>query len=451
MTRVRFAPSPTGFLHIGGARTALFNYVFSKKQSGDFILRIEDTDRERSTKDFEKDILESLRWLGLDWTEGPEVGGEHGPYHQSERFERHVAAAREIESKGKAYTDAEGVLRLKYDVDSVTVNDLICGDCVFKTDSLGTEAALLRSDGTPTFHIAVCSDDIEMGVTHVIRGQDHLTNSAKHRLIFEALGHEAPKFAHLPLILGEDGSKLSKRNYTGMTLVKEFKEAGYLPEAINNFLMLLGWSHPESLEQLPIDEAISSFDISRVGQTGAIFETNKLNFLNAWWIRNLDIDDLALRSMEFLGEYRALVEERGERFWKEIVGALRTDAQHLGDFERIAKLILTEEVEIGDDVKERFAPNEEKQDFDKVLGVWCELLNDLPLEPDRDAYSEAQFSQMMSQVKKRSEVKNKKTIFQSMRVAITGKLRGPELNVLVPLTSRDILLARAKLVMQLVK
>lgn len=449
MTRVRFAPSPTGLLHIGGARTALFNYVYAQKNSGKFILRIEDTDKERSTKDFETDILASLRWLGLNWDEGPEKGGNCGPYYQSERLQKHIQAARKIEENGKAYLDSEGVLRLRYDVETVVVNDLICGDCVFRTDSLGNEAALLRSDGTPTFHLAVCADDIEMGITHVIRGQDHLTNTAKHILIFEALGHKPPQFAHLPLILGEDGSKLSKRNYSGMTLVREFKEAGYLPEAINNFLMLLGWSHPEALEQLPIEEAIRAFDISRVGQTGAIFETNKLNFLNGWWIRTLDLELLTQRSLEFVGEdYRGLISEKGEKFWKEVVASLRTDAQLLSDFKRIAELVLRETLDIDDEVRERFAPEEEKADFLKVLSTWSDLLDELSPEPDRDSYSEEQFAQIMSQVKKRSDVKNKKTIFQAMRVAITGRLRGPELNILVPLVSRDKLISRVESIKQ---
>ena len=257
--RVRFAPSPTGYLHIGGARTALYNFFLAKRSGGQFILRIDDTDTERSLVEYEEDIIRSLRWLGIIWDEGPEMPGASGRFRQSDNTENYLEVAQRLLASGRAFCDPEGVIRLRYGGQKVIVRDEVCGVCEFQTQALGSEPGLIRSDGSPTYHLASVVDDIEMGITHIIRGQDHLTNTAKHQLMFDALGVSAPRFIHLPLIMGEDGSKLSKRNTEGSVLLKDFRAQGYLPEAVVNYLALLGWSHPEGVEQFSIGEVSNSF------------------------------------------------------------------------------------------------------------------------------------------------------------------------------------------------
>ena len=443
--RVRFAPSPTGPLHIGGARTALFNYLLARKEGGKFILRIEDTDRERSTSEFEEDIKDSLQWLGISWDEGPDLKCEpdFGPYRQSERIASHKEAAEKLHEEGRAYLDSEGVLRLRYPEDEIIVCDAICGDCVFKPEALGGEPAILRSDGTPTYHIANVVDDIAMKITHVVRGQDHLTNTAKHKVLFEALGAEAPTFAHLPLILGEDGSKLSKRSTFGMTTVSEFRSAGYLPEALVNFLALLGWSHPEEKETLSLEEVISAFELKRVNNVAAKFEVNKLNFLNGWWIRAIPETDLAERALEFSGEYRELIEKRGQSFWSEAIGGLRSKLGRLDETEELASLIFSLDIELQNDAAEFLKTSEGKEGFPKVAEAWTSALDETPLELDRDCYTIEQAKTIVKSLKKRVEVPNK-VIFQSLRTLVTGTLSGPDLNTLVSITTRDVLLERAR-------
>ena len=304
--RVRFAPSPTGKLHIGGARTALFNYLIAKNAGGKFLLRIDDTDLARSTKENEEDILNSLKWLGLNWDEGPDTDQK---FYQTNRLERHVEVAKELLENGKAYKDHEGVVRIKYPEGNITVDDLILGPCSFETEDLGPDPVILRSDGRPTYHLASCVDDVDFKISHIIRGQDHLTNTTKHIVLFDAMEVELPKFAHLPLILGTDGSKLSKRNTESFTTVKQFMDHGYIPEALNNFLMLLGWSHPDESETLSMEDVTQYFSLDRLNQTPAKFETPKLDYLNGWWIRHIESNEVANKSIEFVGEYKELIEQ----------------------------------------------------------------------------------------------------------------------------------------------
>jgi len=304
MIRVRFAPSPTGLLHIGGARTALFNFLASRKEDAVFILRVDDTDKERSLVENETSILESLKWLGLNWDEGVgiEPEGPYAPYRQSERLAKHLALAEHLKSSSAAYIDDENCVRLRYPDEDIVVDDLICGECRFSPSSLGPDPVIIRSDGSPTYHLASVADDVEMGITHVIRGQDHLTNTAKHIVLFRALGAKVPAFAHLPLILGEDGSKLSKRNSTGFTTVPDFIAAGYLPEALCNFMCLLGWSHPEGKDIFNLEEAAQVFNFDRVSSTSAKFELTKLDWFNAQYIRALSPDELSEITLKWTGE-----------------------------------------------------------------------------------------------------------------------------------------------------
>ncbi len=277
--KVRFAPSPTGYLHIGGARTALFNWLFARHNKGIFLLRIEDTDQQRSTEEATQAILDSMKWLGLDWDEGP--------YFQSQRLSIYKQHAEKLVEQGKAFydTDAEGRKAIRFKMlDGVTeINDLIHGTITFDT-SLIEDFVILKADGFPTYNFACVVDDAEMGITHIIRGDDHISNTPKQIALYKSFGFKVPEFAHIPMILGEDGSRLSKRH--GATSVTEYRDKGYLPHALVNFLALLGWSPGNDVEILPIQEMIEKFTLKRANKTSAQFNNIKLDWMNGQYIKN---------------------------------------------------------------------------------------------------------------------------------------------------------------------
>jgi glutamyl-tRNA synthetase len=316
MMRVRFAPSPTGALHIGGARTALFNWLLARHSGGAMVLRIEDTDRERSTPENVEQILDALRWLQLDWDEGP--------MFQSERAERHHEAVTQLLDSGRAYhstataddvreykrrhgddrgfrgePQAEGAVRLRVPDEGVTVvHDLVIGDVASPNASLD-DLVIARADGTPLYNLAVAVDDLDAQITHVVRGNDHLTNTAKQLLVLDALGAQPPVYAHLPLLHGPDGKKLSKRH--GAASVQDLRDAGYLPEAIRNYLALLGWGAEDDETILSTEELISRFTLERVSRNPARFDEQKLRWLNGRYMRALDPADLTARLEQFTG------------------------------------------------------------------------------------------------------------------------------------------------------
>ena len=317
--RVRFAPSPTGHLHIGGARTALFNYLYARRKGGTFVLRIEDTDQERSTPESVKGILESLRWLGLEWDEGPGREGGHGPYYQSERKDLYRAELDRLVEEGKAYPcyctpeelaarreeakaagspigydgrcrtldgdaraamEREGrpaAVRLVVPEGTTSWKDLVRGNVEFRNDQFG-DFVIFKSDGFPTYHFAVVVDDAAMEISHVVRGDDHISNTPRHLMLFEALGRPVPQFAHVPIIMGADGGRLSKRH--GATSIGQYRDEGYLPEAMVNYLALLGWSTSESRQTFTMDDLTAEFDLDRVSKSGAVFDPEKLLWLN---------------------------------------------------------------------------------------------------------------------------------------------------------------------------
>ncbi len=292
--RVRFAPSPTGFLHIGGARTALFNWLYARHTGGVFILRIEDTDVARNTQEAVNVILDGLRWLGLDWDEGPisaeatgPAKGEFGPYFQSKRKEQYQHRVEALLSRGLAY-EHEGAVRFKMSREPITIDDLVVGEVRRElTDREHTDPdfVIVRSDGEPVFHLVNVVDDLEMNITHVIRGEDHLSNTAKHIALFRAFGVEPPKYAHIPLILNIDGTKMSKRD-KGASLTTYMQE-GYAPEAVVNYLALLGWSPKDNREKLAVPELVQLFDLPQVLRHNARFDLTKLNWLNGEYIREM--------------------------------------------------------------------------------------------------------------------------------------------------------------------
>jgi glutamyl-tRNA synthetase len=309
--RVRFAPSPTGYLHIGGARTALFNWLFARHHGGTFVLRIEDTDAARNSQEAVEVILDSLRWLGLHWDEGPLTGeatgpykGDRGPYFQSQRRELYLRRVEALLSRGLAY-EHEGAVKFRMRRDPVVIQDLIVGEVVRRLTDREAEDpdfVILRSDGQPVFHLTNVVDDLEMGITHVIRGEDHLSNTAKHIALFEAFGVKPPYYAHIPLILNPDGSKMSKRDRGAA--VHFYREEGYLPEALVNYLALLGWSPKDNREKLSLDELVERFDLGQVLRHNARFDPEKLLWLQGEYMRELPVErfyELGVQALQKAG------------------------------------------------------------------------------------------------------------------------------------------------------
>lgn len=375
--RVRFAPSPTGHLHVGGARTALYNWLFARSQGGTFILRIEDTDTVRSTEAAVEQILASMQWLGLDWDEGPGAAGDSGPYRQMQRADIYQDAVDQLLADSKAYRcfctpeeldnarqQARGagkqyayegvcrglsveqtekllaagrdhVIRLKTPQEGfTTVRDLIRGDIEFENALIG-DLILVRSNGIPTYNFAVAVDDTGMEVTHVIRGDDHLPNTPKQILVMAALGSDVPEFAHLPLILGADKSPLSKRH--GSVSIEEFRDRGYLREALVNYLALLGWSFDGETTLFSVDELVRKFLLERVGSTAAVFDTDKLLWMNGSYIRSLDEEELATRINDYLttGILAGLPGVDGRPSVRELVPLVQEKMKTLADFEAL--------------------------------------------------------------------------------------------------------------------
>jgi glutamyl-tRNA synthetase len=385
--RVRFAPSPTGYLHVGGARTALFNWLYGRNTGGVFVLRIEDTDAERSSWDMVAGIVEGLRWLGLDWDEGPDVGGPYGPYFQSERLASHRATAERLVTLGRAYycycdpevlraereraqaeglvwsyartcrgldpaevarreaADAPRAVRFKVPDGQARFEDLVHGPIEFALEHL-EDFVVLRSDGHPTYHLSVVVDDIEMKITHVVRGDDHVSNTPKQILLYEALGAPVPRFAHVPLILGPDKKRLSKRH--GATSVMEYERRGYLAEAMVNFLALLGWSPGTDQEIFTRSELIRVFSLEGISGGNAVFNPDKLDWFNQQHLARLDLDDLARRiepelraaglwDEEFTGPRRAWL--------LDVIALLRPRARVLSDFVASGRIFFSDAID----------------------------------------------------------------------------------------------------------
>ena len=289
--RVRFAPSPTGSLHIGSARTALFNWLYARHTKGQFILRIEDTDAQRSKSEFLDEILGSLKWLGLDWDEGP--------IFQSQRFDRYRAAAEQLLASGAAYQDGPAIIYRVTAGETLRFPDLVHGQIAVESQTI-KDQVLLKSDGTPAYNFACVIDDADLKITHVIRGDDHISNTPKQLLLYRALKLIPPQFAHIPLILGEDRSRMSKRH--GATAIAEYRRAGYLPDALVNFISLLGWSPGDDREILPREELVALFDLPRVGCTGAIFNLDKLDWMNGEYLKRLPPEALVEQWLPLLTE-----------------------------------------------------------------------------------------------------------------------------------------------------
>lgn len=461
--RVRVAPSPTGLLHIGTARAALFNWLYAHHHGGTFILRIDDTDTERSTEAFEQAILESLRWLGLDWDEGVEVGGPHGSYRQSARTDRYREVAEELLADGAAYRDGrspeeldalrsraqreglhpgayirrpettfdEGAVRLSIPQESAVVfEDLVRGEVRFEAPSID-DFVILRSDGSPTYHLASTVDDIDYGITHVARGEDLLPSTPKHILLTRAIGANEPAYAHLPLLFGPDGKKLSKRH--GATSVTEYRDTGYLPEAVCNYLALLGWSFEDGRETFTLDEAAATFDFTRVSKNPAMFDPVKLDSVNGEYIRALGPDAFADRARRFVEE--DLGRQLDDREWGvfvDIAPLVQERAKRLDEVGPQVRFLFTEEISYDETSWGKV------MEKDGVPDVLAEARNRLAAtDPFETAGIEGALRGMLEAL----EIGARKGL-QPVRVAVTGSSVSPPLFESLAALGRERSLAR---------
>ena len=464
--RLRFPPSPTGKIHIGNMRTALFNWLVAKQKDGELVLRIEDTDQARSTKEFEEIIIQEMEWLGLDADEGVGIGGDYGPYRQTERIDLYQEYADKLLESGHAYKcyctkeeldemrqkaidndemprydgscrnlteeekeayEAEGrdpVLRFKLPEEEreIIVEDLIRGDVSFSSSVLD-DFIIFKSDGMPTYNFAVVIDDALMEISHVIRGEDHLSNTPKQILIYEALDFELPKFAHLPLILDENKAKLKKRGKDSV-YIGEFREQGYLPEALFNFMALLGWSSGDEEEILSQEEIIDRFAVEDVNKSGAVFDREKLNWMNGKYIRAAELDRIVELSLPFLLESDLVDEEYIEdnREWlAEVIDETRTGVDYLSQLPAEAELFLTE-IEFDD-------PAEAAEEFKgEDVKLVFETLKEKAFS--REELTAEAVGEIFKELKNELDVGGR-TIYHPTRLAITGKGSGPEMTSVI--------------------
>jgi glutamyl-tRNA synthetase len=389
--RVRFAPSPTGVLHIGGARTALYNWLLARGSGGEFVLRIEDTDRERSTPENVELILEALRWLELDWDEGP--------LSQWERRERHSEAVRQLLDSGHAYED-EGAVRFRVPEEGeITFQDAVLGD-VTNPYSAIKDFVIQRSDGSPLYNLAVAVDDRDLGITHVVRGQDHVSNTPRQLMMLRALGAEPPVYAHIPLLHGPDGKKLSKRH--GAASVQEVRDTGYLPEAVRNYIALLGWGYDESTTFMTTAELVERFALERVSKNPAVFDEQKLRWMNGRYMRELPVEDLHRRREEFYGR----------EITPAIVEISREKMQTLADFWPLAGSLVDGPRDFEDKAWTQWGVTTNWDDL-------VEVLAGIP-EPFEVENVESALRQHVDQL----GVKPKE-VYQPIRVALTGTTVSP--------------------------
>jgi len=463
--RVRFAPSPTGYLHIGNARTAILNWLCARHSNGKFILRIEDTDVKRSTKESEESIISDLKWLGLEWDEGPDIGGEYAPYRQSERINLYHEVVQKLKAKGRAYecfcTDDElerdrqedlknkrppryrrrcrqlseeekkkkhsegfkASVRFFVKPEKISFHDLVIGEIQFDTSNIG-DFVILKSDGKPSYNFAVVVDDVNMKIDCVIRGNDHISNTPKQIMIYQVLGYELPQFAHIPMIAGMDGERLSKRH--GATSVREYRNEGYLPEAMLNYLSLLSWSSPSGDEILSCDRLIQEFDFERMSKSQAAFDIKKFNWLNGNYIREGDIERIALLCRPFLDQHGFKIKDSGTL--KKIIDAVRGNLDFLSQINEQADIFFSEEVKISGEKELSFLKEERSV---KVLSEFYEkTLNEKVFETE-------DFLRVMKEIQKETGIKGK-DLWMPIRIALTGRFEGPELNVVFDILGPDM-------------
>jgi glutamyl-tRNA synthetase len=473
MFRVRFAPSPTGYLHVGGARTALFNWLFARRHGGTFVLRIEDTDTERSSWEMVAGIVEGLRWLGLDWDEGPDDGGPHGPYFQSQRLDKHRAVVDRLIAGGHAYPcycssetlqskrqaaeaagggwmydrtclqlspedsarlDAAGTpraIRLLVPDGVTAFTDLVHGEIKFDNRNI-EDFVVLRSDGQPTYHLSVVADDIDMAITHVVRGDDHISNTPKHVLLFQALGCGVPAFAHVPLILGTDRKRLSKRH--GATSVTEYTRMGYLPEAMVNFLALLGWSPGDDRELLSRDELVRAFALEGISGGNAVFNPEKLDWMNQQHIMRLATEELGSRLEPYLrdaGLWREEFATHRRSWYLGLVELFKPRLTRLTSFAAEAGPFLTDEIVTEEVAARKHLKPELAAPLQELRAAFDAL----------DPFTTTTTEQALRSVAERHTLKPA-ALIHATRVAVTGRAASPGLFEVLEILGRPLVVQR---------
>lgn len=473
--KVRFAPSPTGYLHIGGARTALFNYLYAKSVGGKFLLRIEDTDLARSSKESEDVIIRDLHWLGIGWDEGIEIGGESGPYRSMERMDiykpyidqllkegkayycycsseeveamreeqrknnelpRYTGKCRELSKEEKEQYEKEGrqpVIRFRVPEDeTIVVRDAVRGDVEFDSNGVG-DFIIVKSDGTPVYNFAVTVDDYLMGITTVIRGEEHLSNTPRQLLLYQALGFDIPKFAHVSLILGEDRSKMSKRH--GSTHVDQYTSKGYLPEAVVNFLALMGWSPENEEEFYTLEELEKQFSLERVTKNPAVFDIKKLNWMNGQYIRKADIDRITRLAIPYLVDAGYFTEEEGKtnvEWVKKIVEATREKIDYLAQITDHVDILFAEQIEL---------ENDEAREMMAMEHIPL-LLNTLKKKIEAVEVIDEEFAKgILKEIQKETKIRGK-NLFMGTRVSLTGQCHGPDLVKIIEILGKGKIVER---------
>lgn len=475
--RVRFAPSPTGPLHIGGARSALFNWLLARSTGGQFIVRIEDTDIERSSRESEENILSALRWLGIDWDEGVVVGGENGPYRQTERLDIYQQYIDQLLADGKAYycycseeeleaerealmakgdlprylgkcrcltpaqrqeQEAKGikpVIRFRVPDDQIiVVDDLVRGKVSFESNGIG-DYVIVKSDGIPTYNFAVVIDDATMDITHVVRGEEHLSNTPRQVLVYQALGIQTPQFAHVSLILGKDRTKMSKRH--GSTAIEQYQQKGYLPEALVNFLVLLGWSPTGEEEIFTLQQLVEQFSLDRVAKNPAVFDLDKLNWINGYYIRQTPVErltDLAIPYLQKAGYISEGEISADQREWLELlVTAVQEYPSYMEQITEHVEIFFNDELPIETDEARELLREEQVQ---LVMDTFIEKLSAMDLTPDN-------VKAALKALTKELKLGGKK-VYMPLRIALTGQMHGPELFHIIPLLGKERAIARIR-------
>lgn len=475
--RVRFAPSPTGPFHIGGARSALFNWLLAKKYTdGKFVLRIEDTDRVRSTKESEENIKAALKWLGLDWNEGIDVGGEYGPYRQTERLDIYKKFTDKLIAEGKAYYcycteeeieaerqalraqnkmplygghcrnltpeqiakyEAEGrkpVVRFRTPCDhSVNFDDMVRGKMSFDSNGIG-DFVIVKADGIPVYNYAVVIDDALMHITHVIRAEEHLSNTPRQVVLYEALGFPVPKFGHISLILGKDHTKMSKRH--GATSVEQYKNLGYLPEAIVNFLALLGWAPQGEQEIFSIEELIKEFSMEHVAKNPAVFDIDKLNWINAQYMKKIPAEQITKMALPHLIEKGYITETPDDVEMKKLnrfTEVIRDHLSYAAQYVDFADLYYNDDFTVENDECKAVLQEETASEVINMFKQKLAELTDFTAENIQPI-----FKQIMKDFKANKGIKlGGKSVYMPIRIALTGQMHGPDLAGLVEVLGYD--------------
>jgi glutamyl-tRNA synthetase len=475
--RVRFAPAPTGLLHIGNARTALFNHIFAKHHHGVFILRIEDTDIERSTETSIDAILEDLKWLGIRWEEGPNQRGPEGPYRQSQRLSLYRGYADQLLKEGRAYKcfcsperleslrkeqlskgrmprydgrcrslsereisqmESEGqppVLRFHVKRGSIAFEDLVHGRMTFDAEGIG-DFIVVRSDGMAAYNFACVIDDHLMHVSHVIRGDDHLSNTPRQILLYQALSWEPPAFAHHPLILGSDRSPLSKRH--GATAVSQYREEGFLPEALLNYLVLLGWTSPSGEEVLPLEKIVEEFSLSAISRSAPVHSLKKLEWLNSIYIRGKDEASLTKLLLPYLETAGVPVNTVDQNYLKQVSGILKENLVVLSQVEGYLGIFFDDKFLLEDGAKTILADSRNRETLRQILQV-VESSSEITIDTWPSVHTQLE----------NNTGRKGKDLFAPFRAAVTGKTKGPELAKTLPLLGKERIVRRLRMALEL--